>query len=160
MRNIVLARIDERLIHGQIATSWLKIKANPNYILIVDNKLVNDAMQKRLLNIVAGQLGVTVDIKNEDDASKWLLEDGVPGQNVIVMTKTPGPMLAMLRNGVRFQEIILGNMGMATGRKRFNRNISASEQEIQQFRDIIAAGTEIYYQMVPTDLKKSIDSLL
>ena len=48
MRNIVLARIDERLIHGQIATSWLKIKANPNYILIVDNKLVNDAMQKRL----------------------------------------------------------------------------------------------------------------
>ena len=160
MRNIVLARIYERLIHGHIATSWLKIKSNPNYILIVDNKLVNDAMQKRLLNIVAGQLGVTVDIKNEEDASKWLLEDSEPDQNIIVMTKVPGPMLAMIRNGVKFNEIILGNMGMAAGRKRFNRNISASDEEVQQFRDIIASGTEIYYQMVPTDSKKSIDSLL
>ena len=42
MRTIVLTRIDERLIHGQIATQWLKIKSNPNYILIVDEKLPND----------------------------------------------------------------------------------------------------------------------
>ena len=49
MRNVVLTRIDERLIHGQMATSWLKIRSDPNYILIVDNMLGDDVLQKRLL---------------------------------------------------------------------------------------------------------------
>ena len=160
MKNVVLTRIDERLIHGQVATSWLKIRSDPNYILIVDDKLVNDAMQKRLLYIVAEQFNVAVDIKSVDDAAQWLAQDAEPGQNIIVMTKVPGPLLALIKKGIRLPEIILGNMGMAAGRKRFSRNISASDEEIQQFKDILSSGTEIYCQMVPTESKKSIDSLL
>lgn len=160
MRNIVLARIDERLIHGQIATSWLKIKTNPNTILIVDDKLVNDSLQTRLLNVVAGQLGVTCLIKNVQDAAAWLKEEPEADQNVLVMAKTPIPFLKLIEEGITFSEIILGNMGMGPGRKRFNRNISASAEEVQAFRDIVAKGVPIYYQMVPSDPKKNIDSLL
>ena len=160
MRTVVLTRIDERLIHGQMATSWLKIRSDPNYILIVDNMLGDDVLQKRLLHIVADQLNVSVDIKNVNDAAQWLSQDAEPGQNIIVMAKTPEPLLALIKKGICFPEIILGNMGMKAGRKRFNRNISASDEERQQLADIISAGTEIYYQMVPTDLKKRIDHLL
>lgn len=160
MRTIVLTRIDERLIHGQIATQWLKIKSNPNYILIVDEKLPNDMLQKRMLQIVADQLGIAVEIKNTADAATFLKEDAQDGQNIMLMSKVPGPLLQLIKDGVHLDEIILGNMGMAAGRKRFTRNISASEAELQEFREITSAGVPIYQQMVPTDPKKSIDNLL
>ena len=47
MKNIVLIRIDDRLIHGQVVTQWIK-DTNGNRILIVDDKLVNDRMMMRI----------------------------------------------------------------------------------------------------------------
>ena len=52
MRNVVLARIDDRLIHGQVVTGWLKL-TNGNKIYIVDDKLKNDAMMKTILKTAA-----------------------------------------------------------------------------------------------------------
>ncbi len=151
MRNIVMARIDDRLIHGQIATLWLN-KTQANLIVIADDQTAKDSFMQSLLNAVCPK-GVQLEILSASEAGDFLLEEEKANEKVFVMTKGPLAMLEMINKGVTFSEIILGNMGMAPGRKRFNKNVSASDEELQCFRDIIATGCPIYQQMVPTDSK-------
>lgn len=158
MRNVVLTRIDERLIHGQVMTSWLKLCA-ANVILIIDAASATNAFLKRIL-VAAAPKDVELQIMTEADAAAYLKEDSAPGEKVLILSKTPGPLLYALREGVTLDEIILGNMGGGPGRSRFNKNISASPAEIQDFRDIIALDVPIYCQMVPSDSKDDIKRLL
>lgn len=158
MRNIVLARVDERLIHGQVMTSWLKLCA-ANVIVIIDTASATNAFLKRIL-FAAAPKDIELLVLTEGDAAAYLKEDSPAGEKVLVLTKIPQPMLAMLQNGVAIKEVILGNMGGAPGRKRFNRSISASPEEIQAFRDILAMNVGVYCQMVPSDSKEDVKKLL
>lgn len=158
MRNVVLTRIDERLIHGQVMTSWLKLCA-ANVILIIDSASATNAFLKRIL-VAAAPKDVELQIMTEADAAAYLKEDSAPGEKVLILSKTPGPLLYALKEGVKLEEIILGNMGGGPGRSRFNKNISASPAEVQDFRDIIAMGSSIYCQMVPSDSKEDVKRLL
>lgn len=158
MRNVVLTRIDERLIHGQVMTSWLKL-CSANVVLIIDAVSASNAFLKRIL-FAAKPADVELLVMNEADAAVYLKDDSPAGEKVMILTKVPKPLLTILRDGVALKEIILGNMGGSAGRKRFNKNISASAEEVQDFRDIVAAGTSIYCQMVPSDAKEDIKKLL
>ena len=150
MRNVVLTRVDERLIHGQVMTSWLKL-CNANVILIIDAGSASNAFLKRIL-FAAAPKDVELQVMNEADAPA--------GEKVLVLSKTPQPLLAMVRSGIEIKEIILGNMGGAPGRKHFNKSISASADEIQAFRDLVDAGVYVYCQMVPSDAKEDVKKLL
>lgn len=158
MRNVVLTRIDERLIHGQVMTSWLKLCA-ANVILIIDAASATNAFLKRIL-FAAAPKDIELLVMTDAEAAAYLMEDSPAGEKVLILSKTPGPLLHAMQNGVKLEEIILGNMGGAPGRNRFNKNISASPAEIQDFRDITALGTPIYCQMVPSDSKEDIKRLL
>ncbi len=158
MRNIVLTRVDERLIHGQVMTSWLKLCC-ANVILIIDSASATNAFLRRIL-FAATPKDVELLVMTEADAAAYLKEDSAAGEKVLVLSKTPQPLLAMLQSGVPLQEIILGNMGGGPGRKRFNKSISASAEEIQAFRDIVALGVNVYCQMVPSDSKEDVRKLL
>lgn len=158
MRNIVLTRVDERLIHGQVMTSWLKLCC-ANVILIIDSASATNAFLRRIL-FAATPKDVELLVMTEADAAAYLKEDSPAGEKVLVLTKTPQPLLAMLQSGVTLQEIILGNMGGGPGRKRFNKSISASAEEIQAFRDIVALGVNVCCQMVPSDSKEDVRKLL
>ena len=55
--------------------------------------------------------------------------------------------------------MILGGMGAKNGRKTFNRNVSASSEEVECFKRIVEGGVEIFYQLVPNDKAVNIRSL-
>lgn len=158
MRNVVMARVDERLIHGQVMTSWLKL-TDANVILVIDGPSAANPFLKRIL-FAAAPKSIALHVMAEEEAAAFLKEDAAEGERVFVLTKTPGPMLKMIKSGIALKEVILGNMGGAPGRKRFNKSISASDAEIQDFRDIVAAGVNVCCQMVPTDTKENIKKLL
>ena len=92
MRNVVLTRVDERLIHGQVMTSWLKL-CNANVILIIDAGSASNAFLKRIL-FAAAPKDVELQVMNEADAAAYLKEDSPAGEKVLVLSKTPQPLLA------------------------------------------------------------------
>lgn len=55
MRTIVANRIDERLIHGQVMTSWIK-QYDPNKILIIDAASANNTFLSRILFAAAPKI--------------------------------------------------------------------------------------------------------
>lgn len=55
--NIVLTRVDNRLIHGQVATNWLKTY-NANLCIVADDAVAEDSMQQTLLKLAAGNMQI------------------------------------------------------------------------------------------------------
>lgn len=158
MRNIVLTRIDERLIHGQVMTSWLRL-CNANVVLIIDGPSAANPFLKRIL-LAAAPRDIELLVMNSKDAAQYLKEEALPGEKIFILSKVPKPLLDIIEDGVKIHEIILGNMGGDSNRKHFNKNISASAEEIQDFRAIIANGVPIYCQMIPSDSKENINKHL
>ena len=153
MKNIVLARIDERLIHGQVATQWLNLIA-ANTIVVADDKIPNDNFMTMILKAVCPR-NCQLHLLSAKDAAEFLNTEA-GSERVFLVTKGPEAMLKMIEEGCTFKEIILGNMGNAPGRSSFNRNVSASKQEVECFKQIIEKGVPIYQQMVPVDSKVDI----
>jgi len=158
MRELVLVRIDDRLIHGQIATQWLSA-THGNRILIIDDPLVQNAMMMRMLKAVAPP-GIAVDVKTTAEAVEELKKDTENKENLVILVKVPEVLEALIDNGIKIPKIILGGMGLTPQRKRFNKNVSASPDEAECIKRIIKKGVPMYYQLVPSDKAVNVENLL
>ena len=87
MKNVVLCRIDDRLIHGQVVTSWVK-QTNGNKIFVVDDALTKDMFMQKILSAAAPP-GVKVEVLGISDAVDVLKGEAGSGENVIILVKVP-----------------------------------------------------------------------
>lgn len=157
MTEIVLARIDDRLIHGQVMTAWLQYTGG-NHIVIVDDETAKDDFLKTVMEMSVPE-GVKLDIFSIDDAAEFLNNDN-SGDKLLLLAKTPGAYYSLIEKGVKIPEVIVGGMGAAKERSKFYKNISASEDEKETFNKIISAGTPMKVQIVPTDKATDVAGLL
>ncbi|MDD3337366.1 MAG: PTS sugar transporter subunit IIB [Lachnospiraceae bacterium] len=158
MRTIVLTRIDDRLIHGQVVTAWVK-KVNCNRILIVDDPLTKDVFMQKILKSAA-PIGMHVDVKGVADATAFLTEPEEKDEKILILVKTPQPLEALADAGVVLPTIILGGMGAKAGRKKFNRNVSASEEEVACLKRLSEKVSTVQYQLVPDEKPMLLEKLL
>lgn len=158
MRNIVLARIDDRLIHGQIVTSWCKSN-RAQVILIADDKLTQDNFTQRLLRAAAPP-DIRVEIKTVEEAANYLLEEDPKQERIILLTKIPQTMRDLITRNVQITSINLGGMGAKAGRSRLNKNISASPEEVECLKELMQKGIDIYYQLIPADHATNLKNIL
>jgi len=149
LRNLVLVRIDDRLIHGQVVTAWIK-HTKGNRILIIDDKLVNDRMMQRVLKAAAPP-GISVEVLAIADATALLKEDSPPGECIIILVKTPDVLEKLVDSGVELKKIILGGMGNNPQRKRYGKSFSASDDEVACIKRMMEKGIVAEIQMVPDD---------
>ncbi len=158
MKNIVLTRIDDRLIHGQVVTAWIK-QYPVTQILIIDDELSTNRLMERIYT-AAAPIGIGIQIKSMQDAIAYLHGEPEQGENFLLLVKVPWIIESLIGSGIQIDKVILGGMGAKQGRKTFNRNVSATEDEVESFRRIISGGTEIFYQLVPNDKAVNIKSIL
>lgn len=151
MSKISLLRIDDRLIHGQVMTGWVK-HLNANRIIIVDDELVNDDFMISVLEMaVPGHMALNIyNISTAIDILKNLENDG-RDDRIIILVKSPLPVLDMLEAGVGFNELTVGGMGVNEHRSRLYRNLAASDKERKAFQKINEIGLPINIQVLPSD---------
>lgn len=155
MRNILVARIDDRLIHGQIVTSW--VKAFPiTQILIIADDLAKNLLMQRIYQSVT-PVGIQVIILDNASAADYLKEDSKKGENLLILVKTPDVLEHLIDNGIPLSKIVLGGMGLQPGREVLVKNVSANEAERESLRRIMSKGIKIVYQLVPTNNEIEIE---
>ncbi|WP_182187704.1 PTS sugar transporter subunit IIB [Pectinatus frisingensis] len=155
MLNIVLTRIDDRLIHGQVVTAWAKVTKG-NRIIVVDDKVANDEFMSKIIKMAA-PASFKIGIHTVEAAAEILKGDDM-GERVIVLVKTPMTVKSLMDNGVKIQELDLGGMGATKGRKQLYRNISISDDEKICFKELIDDGVHVVVQIVPDDSPKDIQN--
>ena len=78
----------------------------------------------------------------------------------MILAKTPGVFLELKRAGVEIPEVNVGNMGVGKDRKKVLATVWITDQERQDFRDLIADGVCVYAQLMPRDGKKDMAAIL
>lgn len=152
MGTIVLARIDDRLIHGQVMTSWLNY-TSANRIIIVDDETANDTFLKMIVTSVApANIKTEVfDVAGGVEALKQLGDS----DKVIVLVKTPAVYVELMHQGIQLERVNIGGMGAKEGRSKFYKNISASEEEKACLSELVNNGVAVSIQIIAED--KAID---
>lgn len=157
--NVVLNRIDEWLIHGQVLASWTK-KLKAKQILVVDEELVNDQFAETVLTMALPE-GMGLKILDIVQASEYIREheDGT-APNTILLVKRPETLWKLRKLGYRPEQINIGSMAAGPSRKYLSRNLYASDKEIQMLKAFETEGTPVYAQIVFGDSKKNFDELI
>lgn len=155
---IVNFRLDERLIHGQVATFWTR-SLNVTRIMIVDNDILNDEISKKALK-TAVPSGIKLSILSADTAATKLNKGQYTGQRVFLIVRSTDIIHELLEAGVKVNEVNIGNMGVKDGRKQITKSVYCTREEIKAILDIEKYCVQVYTQMVPNDDKKKFTSLI
>lgn len=158
MKNIIFARVDDRLIHGQVVTEVVPTH-NINHIIIVDDVTASDKMQGRILKALAPS-GVQVSVHSIESATDNLKKDFNPKERVLVLAKTPLAFKTLHDNGIEFKEVNIGGMGTRDDRSVLIKNIGANEEERQAIRSLLDNNVDVYYQLVPEQKKYELSSIV
>ena len=101
---IVMCRVDERLVHGQVIASWSKI-LSIRQILVIDDQLAKDSFMGTVLAMAAPS-GVKVELVSVDEAVRRIQKDGTQdGVNTMLLFKGPQCALALVEKGVEIREL-------------------------------------------------------
>ena len=113
---IGLARIDDRLIHGQVATRWTK-ETNVSRIIVVSDEVAADHVRKTLLTQVAPP-GVTAHVVDVAKAIRVWNNPKYANDRVMLLFTNPTDVLRLVEGGVDIQSVNIGGMAFRQGKPR------------------------------------------
>ncbi len=155
MHNI---RIDERLIHGQVATMWTNALHLTRLMVIGDDIVKND-IQKTALKTACPH-GVHLSILTAKGAARRINSGKYKGQTVLILVKNPGVLKELVDNGVKLPEINVGNMSTKANSRQVAKSVAVTEEDIENFKYLDKKGCHLYHQMVPAEDKEDFMKLL
>ena len=152
---IRLFRIDERLIHGQIAIKWSKHTGVDSIVVANDHAAQNTMIQRSLK--MAAPAGIKTVIKSLDAAVATLNDPRCQPLKVLVLVNSPKDALNLVSRVPGIEKINVGNYGRVAPKKpgmerrRLDNNLYCYEEEMAQFRELMATGLECIYQTTPEE---------
>ena len=145
--SLVLARIDERLIHGQVSVGWMEA-LHYDRILVADDRLAADEWERRMLTAVA-PAGVEVEVLSEAEAARRLTE-GVPGRTILLV-RSPAVMLGIVRAGAPLPEINVGGLYYREGARRFLDFLYVTREDAEALKSLASEGVRLVAKELPRD---------
>ncbi|HEY1844396.1 MAG TPA: PTS mannose transporter subunit IIAB [Buttiauxella sp.] len=156
--NIGLARIDDRLIHGQVATRWTK-ETNVTRIIVVSDEVAADTVRKTLLTQVAPP-GVTAHVVDVAKMIRVYNNPKYAGDRVMLLFTNPTDVERVVEGGVKITSVNIGGMAFRQGKTQVNNAISVDEKDIEAFKKLNERGIELEARKVSTDQKLKMMDLI
>ena len=155
----VLARIDSRLLHGQIATAWTKT-VKPTRIIVVSDHVAKDELRKKLIQQAAppGVKAHTVPISQMIKLAKDDKHFG--GQRALLLFENPEDLLRAVEGGVPIKTVNVGSMAHSPGKVQPNKVLAFSQEDIDAFNKLKKAGLDFDVRKVPNDSKGNMEEIL
>lgn len=145
--SIEIIRVDDRLIHGQVAIGWTRSRGI-NTILAIDDVTAKDRMQCQLMKM-ATPPGVTPYFLTVEDAAEKILNDTYKNKKVMILVKGPKELLALLEKGIEMSEVNIGNQRSGENKIQLASQMFATEEELNLWKQISNKGIKLYAQGVP-----------
>ena len=157
MPNIVLSRIDERLVHGQVGVQWVGF-ADANIIVVVNDEVAEDSIQQNLMEMVLAD-GIAIRFwtvqKTIDTIHK-----AADRQRILLVCRTPKDFRQLVAGGVPISNINVGNMHYVEGKKQIAKTGSVEAEDGAEFEQLKALGVTCTIQGIPTESATDIFTLI
>jgi len=157
--NVVLVRVDDRFIHGQILESWIPhLKAQG--VIVVNDMLACDQIQKTIMSMAIPER-ITLKIVDHKDAQNLVDDCELQGKRCLVIVSTIQDAWMLFSNGFIFTKLNIGNNKAKGPSKQVSYSVWVSDEDLELVKDLIGRGVEVTLQSVPRerliDMKSIID---
>lgn len=161
---IKMLRLDERLIHGQVATKWSRTLGVNRIVVADDDAAASDVMQKSLM--MAAPSTCKVAIVTVEKALSFVNDPRADALSILVIVSTPENLLHMARDARDIKQVNVGNYGRVAPkrdgktRKGYTKNLYAYDEEAAVLRSLLELGIPCNVQTIPDDAPQALEKVL
>src|SRR5699024_3404906 len=154
----VLARIDSRLLHGQVATGWIPAM-KPDRVIVVSDSVAKDDLRKSMIREAApaGVKAHTVPLKKMEEIAK---DPRFGNTHALLLFENPEDVLRAIKSGINLKDINVGSMSYKEGDVNANNVLSMNQEDVDTFRELEKMGVKFDVRKVPSDAPGNMDSIL
>lgn len=154
----VLARVDSRLLHGQVATAWSK-SVQPNRIIVVSDSVAHDSLRKTMIEQAAPP-GIKANVVPVDKMIKVAKDPRFGNTHALLLFETPQDALRAIEGGVDIKELNLGSMAHSVGKVVITNAIAMDKRDVETLEALVAKGIKMDVRKVPSDSPENFDAIL
>lgn len=154
----VLARIDTRLLHGQVATTWTK-STNPDRIIVVSDNVAHDELRKNMI-IQAAPPGVKAHVVPIDKMISVAKDPRFGATKALLLFETPLDALKAIQGGVDIKTLNVGSMAHSQGKVAVTKALAFDKDDVKTMREIEKLGVKFDVRKVPADSPENMDAIL
>ena len=155
---IRLTRIDDRLVHGQVAFTWVPA-LSVDCLLVVNDKVAKDEFQKMTLNL-AKPANTKLVIKTLADAILFLNDEKNGKSNVLILINSIKDAATLAAGVPAITTINFGGIRGKTGSRLISKAIAITDDDVPVLQAMLQKNIELEIRQVPTDSKQKVESLL
>jgi PTS system mannose-specific IIB component len=156
--SIVLARIDNRLIHGQVLEAWVP-SIGADCIVVANNQVAGTPFQKVLMEAAVPKK-IRVIIGTVEETAESLASQDLASRKVLLLFANSEDALKSHRLGVDFPLLNLGNMHGGEGKVRLTCTIALDPDDVDNLRHLEEEGVQIVSQCIPSDRQQNWRKLI
>jgi PTS system mannose-specific IIB component len=161
---LVLVRIDDRLIHGQVVLGW-GLALKPDRIILCSDCISADDEQREMFSEFDALMDSNCEICiwGEDETLRYLASDRLDGERAILVLETPAELYSLVEKGAMIETVNVGGLHFRRGRFELANYIYVDEDDIRYLRLLLERGIELEGRDVPTarriDIAETLDLL-
>ncbi len=155
---IKLTRIDDRLVHGQVAFTWVPA-LGVNCLIVANDKVAKDEFMKMTLGL-AKPAGTKLLIKSLNEAAEFLNDQKNDGLKILLIINSVKDAAVMAAEVPEIRSINIGGLRLKDGAKLISKAVAVNEEDISTLRGLLDKGVELEIRQVPTDSKQMVESLI
>ncbi|WP_282139769.1 PTS sugar transporter subunit IIB [Cytobacillus oceanisediminis] len=157
---ISLLRIDDRLIHGQVAYGWTSA-LGVNVILVVNDEAKNDQMKAMALNL-AKPSSVKLYIREVQESGEIVQKFSQSQKSkVLVLVKNTNDAVELARNsGGVIKEVNVGGLRYSEGKRKLTDLVAVDDQDLANLKEMEEMGIDLEFRMLPRDKKKGLKDMI
>lgn len=154
----VLARVDTRLLHGQVATGWSKA-TNPDRIIVVSDEVAKDELRKSLI-MQAAPPGIKAHVVPVDKMIQVAKDPRFGATKAMLLFENPEDALRAIEGGVDVKELNMGSVAHSKGKVVVSKAIALGKDDVAALEKLKALGVKMDVRKVPTDSPADMDALI
>ncbi|MCA0385198.1 MAG: PTS sugar transporter subunit IIB [Firmicutes bacterium] len=152
--SLIHVRIDDRLIHGQVAMIWTH-SLGATRIMVVDDEASRSDLIKMSLKLATPN-GISLSVLTVQKAAERIKQGVYEGQRVLLIIKTPGKLIELIQQGVSITEANLGNLSSKPTELELSERLSLSSKDVTDCKVLMSKGILLTKRLLPTDENQAI----
>ena len=154
----VLCRVDTRLLHGQVATTWTKT-TGPDRIIVVSDGVAHDELRKAMITEAAPP-GVKAHVVPVSKMIEVAHDPRFGATKAMLLFENPQDLLRAVEGGVDVKRVNLGSMAHSLGKVVVTNAIAMGQEDVETLEKLASMGIEFDIRKVPADSPESFDAVM
>lgn len=152
---LVLARIDQRLVHGIVVTQVVK-EAKAQRIMVVDDIVSQDEDQKSIMRM-SKPAGTGMSIINIETAATNIKAGKYDDHNVLLLVNHPSILLELSNRGVSLPKVQVGILFDREDREKLTKSVALNQEEKDILKELSTRGVEVVFQFTPSTKEEPLN---